>query len=203
MFLSLLLVAAQAAMPSPPLRPHEADKLGLRILLGKGGAKMVWALADARNVPLEQVFIRDATLMRRAKEIADVAGIEREVVVYTIPAWRDLRVVNIETHLSDERIIIMASPLLLEDSDEQGRDGMLAHELAHALEPCGPDFRSRSSEDACEQAVDLRAAAWVGKQASIRGLCQLMASAWYWRYTTDVSHVVERIKRLHHADLPR
>jgi len=202
MFLALVLALAQVAAPSPPLLTGEADELGVRILIANGGVRMVGALARTRDVPLEDVFLLDEQLTKRAAEIAVDAGLLQRISVYTIPAWRDLAVVNIESFKSDERVQIFVSPLLLEYSDAQGRDGMLAHEIAHMVESCGPNPETRAAEDACEQQVDLRSARYVGKHAAIRGLCQLMASAWYWRYTTDASHIIERIKRLHHADIP-
>ena len=202
MFFAIVLTVAQAAAPAPPLRAADIDGIGPRILLAKGGVRVLESLAVSREVPLEDVFIRDDVLTSMARTIAKDARLAYVPTVYTVPAWRDLYVVTAESFAAYRTMDIFVSPLLLEYQDTMGRRGMLAHELAHPRTVCsGGD--GHESMDACERDVDLLAATWVGKEASIRGLCQLMAGAWHWRYTTDASSIIERIKNLHFADIPR
>lgn len=139
-----------------------------------------------------------------ANDIIFQQGLPYAAVVLIPEKWRDDGVVTAATYVRGNGIEILVSPLMIEDMDAEGLRAVLAHELAHTQIPCNPDPLSNEAESvACEHRVDALSAKWVGKKASLRALCQVMASVWYWRYMTDVWPLIERIRLLHNrTDVP-
>lgn len=148
----------------------------------------------------------NAELTIRALSIAAIAGLPVSgISVYTWEPWAAEGVVDVRSWFAAGHVTIMVSPLLLEGSDEDGLDALLAHELAHFGTTCGRGGMYRNDDElfACESAADTRAATWVGRRTVIRGLCQLMAISWYWKYTTDSTILYRRIRLLHdRKDIP-
>jgi predicted Zn-dependent protease len=161
---------------------------------------LVFAAATGMNDP----YPIDDALTARANAQAVSYGLQYRVIVAVPPSWRDRGIVNAKTHVRGNVLAITISPILLEEMDAEGLTGMFAHELAHPRSTCGlRNYRSWSEEVVCEHAADVQAARWVGKRAVLRGLCQVMASGWNWRYNTDVSPLIERIRLLHNRkDIP-
>lgn len=125
-------------------------------------------------------------------------GMDYYTQVVIVPEWGEQGIVQAKTFPRGEYIIIAVSPIILQDLDRDAQRGMLAHELAHLRRTCGlKEYASEREELVCEHAADAQAARWVGKRTVIRGLCQLIASSWVWRYRTDLSILITRIKMLH------
>jgi len=139
----------------------------------------------------------DQALTEVANEIAEEANLPYHAVVFIHEPWRAEGVVNAETNRKENLIVIAVSPLLAEDLDADAVRAMLAHEIAHYQNSCGPKYASLAEAIACEKRADARSVTWVGKRAVLRGLCQLIASSWRWRYVTDVSDLIERIAYIH------
>jgi hypothetical protein len=141
--------------------------------------------------------VADPALSENANEIAQQAGLRYRAVVFVFEPWRDQGVVNAWSWRREGILVIGVSPILVDDLDADGMRAMLAHELAHTQLSCGPKYRSFAEALACEQRADTLSMRWVGKRTVLRGLCQLIASTWSWRYATDVSDVIARIKHMH------
>ena len=153
----------------------------------------------------------DVALTARARAIAERAGLPvTGIAVYVWDPWRGEYRVDAQTWVAAGYVSIFISPLILDDADKDGVDGLLAHELAHFGTKCGrgrADGKDRYRNDdelvACESKADARAASWVGRRTVIRGLCQLMAISWYWKFTTDGTVLTRRIRLLHdRKDIP-
>jgi len=150
----------------------------------------------------------DEELTAVARGIARDAGLPYEVTVHVPPLWEGRGIVNATTVLRGNRVFIRVSPILAREMDTAGIRAMLAHELAHPQNACGPDpvtlaYASRDTETACEHAADALSARWVGRTTALRGLLQLTAIGWDWRFTTDASHLVLRVRLLHErTDIP-
>jgi hypothetical protein len=151
----------------------------------------------AMGLAVADPFPVDMGLTRGLQEQTRNFGLEYEVVVVVPPSWGDRGVVNAETHVRGKYLAVAVSPILLEDMDRDGLYSMFAHELAHTLNHCGPTYRDDKEKLACEHAADVQAARWVGRRSVLRGLCQLMESSFRWRYGTDVSPLMDRIRLLH------
>lgn len=161
-----------------------------------------------KDIPRSEEGIPDARLTALAGDIAARAGLPYEPIVYSMPLWKSRGVVNTTAQRRGNRLTIRVSPILTEEMYDGGIRAMLAHELAHPQHACAPDpvtleYASRGGEVACEHAADALSARWVGRKAALQGLLQLTAIGWDWRYTTDVSVLVERIRLLHdRTDIP-
>lgn len=141
----------------------------------------------------------DPALTERARVIASAAGLSHEVTVFVYEPWREARRVDARTRVLGNHVTVYISPILADEMDNDGMTGLLAHELAHVGTTCGRDGRYPDDDAAvaCESRADARAAGWVGRTTAIRGLCQVMAIAWDWRYTTDGTVLTRRIRLLH------
>jgi len=160
------------------------------------------------EVPHVEPGIPDAQLTVVARDIAAHAGLPYEPTVYRMPFWESRGIVNATAGRRGNRIAIRVSPILALEMYGDSIRAMLAHELAHPQNACMPDpatlqYRTREEEVACEHAADALSARWVGRTAALQGLIQLMYTGWDWRYTTDTSVLMERIRRLHdRTDIP-
>ncbi|MCC6934753.1 MAG: hypothetical protein IT406_03660 [Candidatus Yanofskybacteria bacterium] len=151
------------------------------------------ALAEA-NEP----YRIDPVLTERVQAQARSYGLEYRVVVAVVPSWKAQGKVQVETRFRGGIVAILVSPILYEEMDGGAFRAMFAHELAHTLRPCGlRPYTSIAEHNACEHAADAQAAAWVGKREVLRGLCQVRAIGWDWRYNTDATPMNERIRLLH------
>lgn len=150
----------------------------------------------------------DPTLTEVAREIARSAGLPYEPTVHVPPLWEGRGIVNVTAGRRGNRIAIRVSPILAREMYGDGIRAMLAHELAHPQNVCKPDpetlkYPTYAEEIACEHAADALSARWVGRTAVLQGLLQLTDSSWDWRYTTDVSTLMERIRLMHdRTDIP-
>ncbi|MCC6404900.1 MAG: hypothetical protein IT405_00750 [Candidatus Yanofskybacteria bacterium] len=147
---------------------------------------------------VNELYHIDTALTERVQAQARSYGLEYRVVVAVAPAWRARGIVDTRTRVRDNIVAIIVSPILLEEMDREALEGMFAHELAHPQRACGlGQYATLADEIACEHPADVQAAKWVGRRAVLRGLCQLRAISWDWRYSTDATGTNERIKRLH------
>ncbi|HXK36625.1 MAG TPA: M48 family metalloprotease [Candidatus Paceibacterota bacterium] len=141
--------------------------------------------------------VADQGLTETANEIIRHAGLRYAAVVFVFEPWREQGIVNAWSWRRQDTLIIGVSPILVDDLETDGIRAMLAHEVAHWQLTCGPKYRSFAEALDCEQRADALSIRWVGKRTVLRGLCQLIASTWSWRYATDVSDLIIRIKNVH------
>lgn len=135
-----------------------------------------------------------------AQDIARDAGLDLTVIVTVPEQWRDRGVASASTYQTKDIVAILVSPILVDEMDAEGMRGLLGHELGHTQNHCGPEYASESEKLACEHQADDWSAQHVGYRAAVRGLCQLMYIAFEWRYTTDASPLIDRVKLLHRQD---
>ncbi len=163
------------------------------------------SLALAAGPPWSEPAVVDDALTEVAAAMAREAGLPHKVVVLTPPSWQRRGIVNASTNIvRDTHIIIRVSPILVDELSAVELRGLLAHEVAHLRAGCGPKFRTPAEALACEHKADALSARWVGRTTALRTLCHVMAISFDWRFKTDASDTIERIRLLHNrTDIPR
>lgn len=160
------------------------------------GALLVAVLLTDGPPPISS---SDQELTLMAADIVQIQRLPYTVTVEIREEWRQQYIVDAYLWVyKANHLRILMSPLLVEGLDRDGKRALLAHELAHTQFDCGLDEQTWKDKLACEIRTDRQAVRWVGRRTMLKGLCQLIAVSWYWKYRTDVADLIERIKKIHY-----